>query len=132
MDHETALINAFILRERRARYTGMLSNPKKRTKILGKLHHLKDLDPRFIIEISPSDHYSDTIATLLMKRGAPEQCHVIGGTRELDGRNVQLVEALDEVVAWGYGTLISCIPGRLGFYEGEDLTIRYILERKIT
>ena len=130
MDHETALINAFILRSKRDRYTVMLRNPKRRTKILNKLHHLKDLDPRFLVEISPSDHSADTIAALLVKRGASTQCHVIGGGRELDGRDLSLVEALDQVVSFGYGTLISCIPGRLGFFEGEELKDRFILERK--
>lgn len=38
----------------------------------------------------------------------------------LDGREVSLTEALRETVGSGMGTLLSCIPGRLGYYEGEE------------
>ena len=130
MDHETALINAFFLRTRRDRYTGMLGNPKKRAKALGKLHHLKDLDPRYFVEIPASDHHSNRIAALLFRRGAPTQCHVVGGSHELDGRDLSLVEALNRVIGSGHGTLISCVPGHLAFYEGEEAKDRFILARK--
>jgi len=29
----------------------------------------------------------------------------------------------------GNGTLLSCIPGRLGYFEGEDPGERYVLAR---
>lgn len=38
-----------------------------------------------------------------------------------------LVQALSKTVAMGYGTVISCIPGKLGYYEGEDPRERYLL-----
>jgi len=33
------------------------------------------------------------------------------------------------VVGWHDGTFISCIPGKLAYFEGEGLNERYILER---
>jgi hypothetical protein len=56
-------------------------------------------------------------------------CHVISTSSELDGRDLNLVEVLEQVVGFGEGTLISCIPGRLGYFEGESANDRFILER---
>jgi hypothetical protein len=39
-----------------------------------------------------------------------------------------LSEALREVVGRGMGTFVLCVPGKLGYYEGEDAGERYILE----
>jgi hypothetical protein len=49
----------------------------------------------------------------------------------LDGRRMPLVDALNEVVGRGMGAFVSCLPGRLAFYEGEDTGERYLLERTI-
>ncbi len=35
--------------------------------------------------------------------------------------------ALSETVGYGMGTVISCIPGQLGYFEGESRE-RYILQ----
>ena len=129
MDHETALINAFILPAKRARLTGLLRNPKRRPKILATLYHFRDLDPRFLVEIAPSDQHADAVAALLIRRGAPTQCHLISTDRDLDGRDLPLAEALAQIVGFGEGTLVSCIPGRLGYFEGESLKDRFILDR---
>jgi len=39
-----------------------------------------------------------------------------------------LLDALKSVVGYGMGTVISCIPGRLGYFEGE-FRERYILQK---
>ena len=50
---------------------------------------------------------------------------------ELDGRELDLAEALREVIGKGFGTLISCLPGRLAYFEGEAPTHRYICPREV-
>jgi len=42
---------------------------------------------------------------------------------------MSLSEALAKTIGLGSGTLISCSPGKLGYFELEDLGERYILER---
>jgi hypothetical protein len=59
--------------------------------------------------------------------GAPESCHVIGGKR--DGQDVELLDALRETVGYGVGTVLSCVPGKLAYFEGE-LRERFLLVRK--
>jgi hypothetical protein len=46
----------------------------------------------------------------------------------LDGKDIYLEEALEEIVGRGMGAILSCIPGRLAFMETEDE--RFILERE--
>jgi hypothetical protein len=130
MDHETAMINAFVLPAKRARLIEFLRSPKHRGKALATLYHFRHLDTRFLIEIAPSEQHADAIATLLTGRGAPAECHLISTDLELDGRDLPLVDALRQIVGFGGGTLVSCIPGRLGYFEGESLKDRFILARE--
>ena len=39
-------------------------------------------------------------------------------------------EALEKIVGLRMGAFISCIPGVLAYFEGEETNERYILERK--
>ncbi len=59
--------------------------------------------------------------------GAPDTCHVISEGR-FDGQEMELLAALEETVGSGFGTVISCLPGRLGYFEGE-MRERYILQK---
>jgi hypothetical protein len=58
-------------------------------------------------------------------RGAPERCYVMSGDWEVDRKYLPLKDAVDGIGAF----LISCIPGRLAFYESDEESGRYILER---
>ena len=129
MDHEAALINAFVLPAKRARFLDLLASKRGRNKFLENLDHFRDLDPRYLIDIAPADQRAERIFSLLAERGAPSQCHVISSNRSLDGLDVPLANALAKIVGFGEGTLVSCTPGRLGYFEGESQGDRFILER---
>jgi hypothetical protein len=122
---EEALIDAFIVPAKRERYKGQLVKPKRRAKVLDGLNHCSDFDPRYATEV-PSN--VDVVA-LLRSSGAPEACHVISDVKELDGREMGLREAVDEIEIHMRGTLIGCIPGRLAYYYGEAGEQRLLLER---
>lgn len=57
--------------------------------------------------------------------GAPEDCYVLGG--KSDGHFMRLGEALCEVIGSGDGAFVSCIPGKLGYFEYEDASSGRIL-----
>jgi len=63
---------------------------------------------------------------MLRSLGAGENCWVIS-EGPLDAHEVELLHALKEVVGRGFGTLLSCVPGHLAYFESEDE--RYILQR---
>jgi hypothetical protein len=75
-------------------------------------------------EQNPAD-----ILLLLRKRGAPGECIFLAEDAALDGRRLPLDEAVAAVVGRGMGAFISCVPGRLAYFEGEDPSERCILER---
>lgn len=72
---------------------------------------------------------ADAIAKLLVNKGAPPLCHIISADRDIDNRELPLDNALEETVGMNIGTFISCIPGKLGYFEFEDIGHRYIFER---
>jgi len=141
MHHEEAIIRAFIAPDRRERYLSRLSSPKTRQKFMAKhFHHMADLDERYAERLDPGmplveferrgEAHLDKIYELLRSRGAPSRCYVMSASSDVDGQEVDLRAALEDVVG-GYndGTFLSCIPGRLASFEGEGPNERYVLER---
>ncbi len=66
---------------------------------------------------------------MLRKRAAPSTCYLIAADGDLDGREMPLAEALQSIMGMDSGAFLSCIPGRLGFYEYEDAKSSYLLSR---
>jgi hypothetical protein len=124
------LLARFFIPTKRERYAEMMGHPKKRPKFLRELAHFKSLDPRYLIPMPPKKLFPDQIAAVLTTKGAPRSCWITSENSELDGREMPLLDALNEVVGRQMGTLLTCIPGRLAFFEGEDVGSRWILERR--
>jgi hypothetical protein len=57
---------------------------------------------------------------LLKSRGASETCWAISKDPELDGRELDLKTILEQLIGSGTGTLLSCLPGKLAYFDGED------------
>ena len=139
MEHEEALIRAFITPNKRQRYLDKLGSPKTRQKFMSEnLHHMGDLDELYAEKLDPymplvefekrHEAHVSRIHESLRHRGAPSRCYVIF-TGDLDGNEADLRETLETVVGSFDGTFISCVPGRLAYFEGEDENDRYILQR---
>lgn len=127
MQNELALIAAFVKRSKRDRYREILSNPRLRHKFTDLLAHFSDFDPRYRLPIPSNKLFVDNIAIELQKRHSPNIVFAISEDPTLDQKELPLVEALEQIVGCGMGTVLSCIPGRLAFVETEDE--RFILER---
>ncbi len=123
------LLARFFVPTKRERYEEMISKPKKRQKFLDELDHFKSLDPRHIVPIPASQHSPEGIASILSKKGAPGCCWITSSDRDIDGKYKSLLESLREVVGRQMGTFLTCIPGRLAYFEGEEMRDHCILER---
>lgn len=117
--HEEAFVEAFIHPDRRERFLAALGNPKRRVVFTRELHHPKPkfLQAKYIEQIVPSEHHARFVVRKLKSMGAPDDCWVFGN--HIDGRQMKLEEAL-EVIGLGTGTIVSCLPGKLAFFESED------------
>jgi hypothetical protein len=127
MNHEEATIKAFIIPVRQERYLEFLKTPKKRAKFIAQLAHFKHLNQKFVVHVPGSQTNLSSLQKLLAGKGAGTKCWVISENSELDGQEIDLQTALKETVGRQMGTFISCIPGKLAYFEDED--DRCILER---
>lgn len=132
--HERATIEAFVVRERQARFLQFLGNAKTRRKFTAGLGHFLWFDPRFAVTIpwrtDPSRKLWDrhvqgieNICSLLRSKGAEEKCWVISEDADIDGQHLELRTALDHAIGNGMGSILSVLPGKLALYVGEDETL---------
>lgn len=126
MNHEEGVVK-FVVPRKQERYLEFLSTPKGRKKFVAELAHFKSLDPLCLVTIPPNESNPASVARLLAARCGSKTCWVISEDPRLDGREMELREALSETMGRQMGTFLSCIPGKLAYFEDEDG--RWILER---
>jgi hypothetical protein len=127
--HEQGVVRSFVAEAKRDRYLQLLGNRRRRSTFLHALADRRDFDARFAVAIPRKEQTAAGVATLLRRRGAPDTCYVLSEIEELDGRILPLSEALSASFGMGLGTVLSCIPGTLAYFEGEAPGDRVILER---
>ena len=131
IDHEQGAIRAFVQPDKQERFLGFLANPKNRKKLTKSLAHFRWFDQRFATPIpwrvDPNAklwerHLQgiENIYLLLKSKGAGMTCWCISEDSEIDGRELDLRAALELVSGRGIGTILSCVPGKLAYFGGED------------
>jgi len=113
---------SFVAVERRARFRESLRSPKGRRKLYDELYHFEQwLDPEAVSGLEPhskhDEHVADVCARLVEERAPPTS--FVFATTELDGQEAPIADAVAGLM-WNGAGFISCIPGRLGLYVGED------------
>lgn len=119
--HERAFVESFLYAPRRERFLEALTDRKKRRVFLDEFCHPSWSNffvARYAARVDPAKDRPGLIAARLRKLGAPDQCYVIG--ERMDGWNLDLDKALNEVVGRSCGVVISCIPGKLAYLESEN------------
>lgn len=107
----------------------MIETIKGRKKFVAALDHFEDLDEQYAKLVPPNFQTADHIQAILKNKGAPEYCHVTSSNTDLDDREMPLREALREIVGKAFGTVVSCVAGKLGYFEGEEENERFNPER---
>lgn len=127
--HEVEFVRSFIISEKQERYLSLLKNKKGRLKIRFGFNHRNDLNPTYATLIPKNLQSVDSVERLLKKKGASNDCYVLSSNSNTNEEFMALDNALEETLGKGMGTLISCIPGKLAYFELEDINEKYILER---
>jgi len=130
MNEEATLISTFVNPTKRKHLIEILANSKRRHRATTTLAHFNDFDPSAVVPLESAAQTPAAIESALRSRGAGESCHVISENRAIDGKHLPLKLALEKVVGQGMGTLLSCVPGELAYYEGEGPSDRCILARR--
>lgn len=131
MSLEESIVVSFVLRERQRRYLALLESKKGRMKFRAALAHFIDFDPRFVRAIPANQQTPRQIEGLLRRLGATDRCIMSSEADEFDGLELDLSAALARVVGQQWGTLLSCVPEALAYYEGEEPGDRFILHRNL-
>jgi hypothetical protein len=117
-DHETAFVNAFLLPGRRDRALAQLRSSRKRSQFLNRLPQVQSFfAPDSLQPLPEGVSTPDAVHDLLRALGAPVRCYVISQDHRLDAKEMQLHDALASVMQKECASVVSCLPGRLGFYE---------------
>ena len=127
---EVAFFQAFVLSKKQERYADLLNTKRGREKIRLSLDHFKDLDSRYCQKMPSAEHTATAIVQTLKGLGAPDICYVMSSSSELDGREMSLSDAINAIVGTGMGSVVSCVPGVLGYFESEGVGERYVCHRE--
>lgn len=119
-NHEELIVRAFIQKPRQERCLFLLSHPKRRSVFTSELSHFKWLDERYAFPIDPKWGTKEGIAARLRQKGAGSTVQVISEDSAIDGKELKLEDALEHVWGRQIGTILSCIPGKLGYFEDEE------------
>jgi len=130
MSDEETLISTFVNPAKRKHLIEILANPKRRHRATVTLAHFTEFDPSAVVPLDTAAQEPAAIESALRIRGAGDTCHVISENRDIDGKHLPLKVALEKVVGHGLGTLLSCVPGELAYYEGTSPSDRCILARR--
>jgi hypothetical protein len=121
---------AFLAEPSRRRLRTLLElGAKRRVDVRALLHHAVKLNSLYCEPLSGASASPRLIEAVLRARGAPGTCFVISSSPEFDGREMPLAEALAAINGSSEGAFISCIPGKHGYYEYEDMKSAFILQR---
>ena len=129
-DIEVQMLRAFVLPSKRERYVALATTAHRRSQLLTELYHFPHFDPRWIHQIAKHQTTPASVVRDLRRLGAGERCYVMSSDREWDGVAVPLDLALEAICGRVEGTLVSCTPTALAYYEGEGPHNRFILRRR--
>jgi hypothetical protein len=126
--HEQEFVRSFIQKERRERCSFLLSHPSRRRRFTAELAHFKWLDERFATPVSGSmAHSAAEMVSLLKRNDAGPTAWVISEDSSMDGRELPVEDAMDLIWGGSMGTVLSCIPGKLAFFRGEEMKSELLL-----
>lgn len=111
---EKKIINALVIKQKAERVLYELSSKKRRECIWKFKSDLFTPEYRINADLSKAQ-----ILNMLCDNGAGEDCYVLSIDEEIDGKEMKLSEALDEVFGRG-PALLSCIHGKLAYFECEQ------------
>lgn len=122
--YEEKMVKSLFNKRIQERVIYELSSPKKRINALNRLcHDYKSIiNERYLIEIQKPNSNSDKILRLLKRHGAGDLCYVISLNKDIDGKQLPLIYALEKAVGFGLPSLISCMNNSnwLVYFESEQ------------
>ena len=116
---EEIIVKAFFAKRIQQRILFEFYSPQKREDAIHRLCHDYSVTLReeFMIEIPKPNSSPVEIENLLKKQGAGSDCYAISWNGSIDGKHLELRSALEKAVGSGSPSIISCISGKLAYFE---------------
>jgi len=116
----------FLDKKSARRFGKLAAIPKRRHDIADMLCHKFWPESKYIIDCAKAT--KDEILLQLRQLKSPENVFVFGASC-VPGMVMNLSDAVSEIYGYAAGQIVSCVPGKLAFFEGEDIGDRMILCR---
>jgi hypothetical protein len=111
----------------------LTSNKYRHSRIARITDPLDCLRKDLIFEIPKPNSDPEVIEKILRKQGAGKMCYVMTSIiSDMDGKELPLAEVLEKLIWCGMPFIISCIPNKLLYFQGEQSygpPQRFILKR---
>ncbi|PJZ64108.1 hypothetical protein CH371_19785 [Leptospira wolffii] len=132
-EHIDGFAKAFIEKSYRDRFSQIKSSKRVRDKVRVKLSHFNHFIDEKIHRVAGDLQNLESIYKLLINSlpHVPDEGYIVSENSEIDGKFYPLAECLVKVDGRGLSSIISIVPGKLAYYEGEDMGERCILKENI-
>lgn len=116
---EKRFVDAFVVNIRRPRYKTCLPMENDRWKVLDRLNHCNDFDPKLMTELKGGETQPDRLEEILVDMGASGDCWLMSASDALDGRHCPISEGASLVAGADNGTVMICPPRPVALYRPE-------------
>ncbi|MED3965826.1 hypothetical protein [Niallia taxi] len=133
INHEEKIIRSFIEKRLQDRVLFELSKQKYREKLYWRLTNYFEttVNQRYIQKMEFID--ITKLVPLLKSEGATNDCYVLSYDQDYDGKYYSLNDdVIKKLICNGMPFIISCIPGKLAYFQGErelGEPVRYLFKK---
>lgn len=129
--HEKSLYENFVLDSYKRRLISFITeNRKRRAEFRRSFAHFESyFDEKYLTRVP---YELLTCMNIAGRLGSQSNVvHVFSEIEKYDGVEFPLMEVLNNLLMSGHGFLLSIVPGRLAFYQGENIANAFILARSM-
>ena len=127
MQEELLLFKTFVIKQRQDRYINLLATDKGRKKLRSYIAHFEDIESKYSTPLHSLKTHQELV-DLLKSKGAPPTCYIIAENSKYDMKTLPLNDAITQLFNSGMAFFLSCIPGKLVYYESENSSERLLLK----
>ena len=124
-NQEQALIEKFVIKQKRDRYLTLLATDKNRKKFTKELYHFNDFNWNLFHEISGNEIVREILTNKIKNKKNISACYIISADTNYDKKEMSVEEAIANVLGIE-GTILIFGNAEIIYYEGEPPKRRYI------
>lgn len=125
---ELEAIKRFVSKERRARVLALMADRNIGESFGYLAHFVRYLDLRYFKKVPSMSKELEIefVLTEIRSHTSDKRCHVMSEDKSMDGTEMNLKEALSEIIGSGSGHLLILEKGKIVYYESEEMKERYV------